>query len=90
MILVMMMTMVITISAKSDPRPPHRATKNHSTVVVVKHKTDKHRGHGPCACYKKISDKKYKNAKSWRKAVEKHNKKCKCRCHRMGRPVHRR
>lgn len=89
MILVMMMTMVITISAKSDPRPPHR-TGNHHSGVVVKHKNDKHRGHGPCICFRDMKDKRFKSEKAWRKAVGKHIKKCNCRCHRQGRPMPRR
>lgn len=88
MILVMMMTMVITISAKSNSRPPHRSTNNHHAGYVVKHRVDKHKAPGRCVCYKKLNNKHYKSAKAWRKAMDKHMKKCECRCHHIGRPIH--
>ena len=89
MILVMMMTMVISISAKNSPNTWREGTRNHSGVVV-KHKNVKHRGHGPCICFRDMKDKKYKSEKAWRKAIRKHMKKCKCRCHLQGRPMPRR
>jgi hypothetical protein len=89
MILVMMMTMVISISAKNSPNTWREGTRNHSGVVV-KHKGDKHNNHGRCVCFKDLKNKKYKNAKAWRKAMDKHMKKCNCRCHYVNRKMHRR